>query len=146
MSAIQTIKQAIATQLQALVTANKIAGYSTTDLRYDPLNGDLPTTPYAWLMPPSTTSVAVDNRTLLRTYQFDIMVIVKGENVNSSTQIEELIETFLNNFDNVPTLIGAADGAVEPANSTPVPLQHKNGDILVFFVSLKVNRTETLTF
>ena len=146
MSNTQTIKTAIGTRLQALVTAGTIRGFASTDLRKDPLMGDIPNTPYAYIMPPSTESVAVDNRTLLRTYRFDIMVVVKGENVVNDHQIEDLIEAMLNEFDNKPTLLGAADGAVEPASTTPEPLQHKNGDMLVFFITLKVNRTETLTY
>lgn len=146
MSAIKIIKDTIKTQFDALVTAGTLMGVSETDMRHDPLMGDIPPTPYAYIMPPSTESVVVDNRTLLRTYQFDIMVVVKGENVNSATFIEELIEAILNKFDNNPTLSGAADGAVEPASSTPQPLQHKNGAMIVFFVSLRVNKTQTLTY
>ena len=146
MSNIKTIKDTIKGHLDELVTSNILAGCASTDMRKDPLLGDLPNTPYAWLMPPSTESVAVDNRTLLRTYRFDIMVVVKGENINNDHLIEDLIEAMLNKFDNIPTLGGAADGAVEPATTTPEPLQHKNGSVIVFFITLKVNRTETLTF
>ena len=146
MSAIKLIKDAIKTELQDLVTAGSIHGVSETDMRKDPLMGDIPLTPYAYIMPPSTESQVVDNRTLLRTYTFDIMFVVKGENINTATYIEDLLEIILNKFDNIPTLSGVADGAVEPATSTPQPLQHKNGDLVVFFVSLKVNKTVTLTY
>jgi len=146
MSDIKTIKDAIKTQLDALVTAGKLAGCEQTDMRVDPLGGEIPLTPYAYIMPPSTESESVDNRTLLRKYRFDIMVVVKGENVNTNTYLEELIENLLNQFDNVPTLNGAADGAVEPVTSTPEPLTHKNGSLVVFFITLIAHKTKTLTF
>jgi hypothetical protein len=146
MSSLQIIKTAIKTELDALVTANVLKGCASIDMRKDPLAGDIPATPYAYLMPPSTSSVVVDNRTLLRTYQFDIMVVVKGEKVNTDHYIEDLIEAMLNQFDNEPTLNGAADGAVEPTSSAPNAVQHKNGSLTVFFVQLKANKTETLTY
>ena len=146
MSSIKLIKDEIKTQLDQLVTAGTIQGCAEMDMRKDPLMGDIPNTPYAYIMPPSTESQTVDNRTLLRSYTFDIMFVVKGENVNTATYIEDLLEAVLNKFDNNPTLSGVADGGVWPATSTPQPLQHKNGSMIVFFVSLKIDKTQTLTY
>lgn len=146
MSNIKLLKEKIKQQLDILVTAGKLQGCAIVDMRKDPLAGDIPPSPYAFLMPPSTESSVVDNRTLLRTYRFDILVMVKGENINTATYIEELIEAILNQFDNNPTLDGEADGAVEPASSTPEPINHKNGEYTLFFVTLRANRTETLTY
>lgn len=143
---IKTIKDFIKAQLDILVTGGTLGSASELDLRKNPLDEDIPGFPAAYIMPPATESVAVDNRTLLRTYTFDILIIVKSENLTSSSDVENLLEVLLNTFDNLPTLSGAADGAVDPATSTPEPVQTKNGDMIVFFLKLRVNRTETLTF
>ena len=146
MSAIQEIKDKIKAVCIELKDANVIAGVASIQMTKDPLDAEIPTTPYAYIMPPSTESVVVDNRTLLRTYTFDILVVVKGENINTETYIEDLIEAILNKFDNLPTLEGEADGGVEPASSAPLPLTHKNGNLVIFSIRLKVNKTLSLTY
>lgn len=146
MSNIKNIKDQIKTQLDALVTAGTLGAAETMDIRKDPLDGEIPKFPAAFVMPPSMTSRVEDNRTLMRTYTFAIMVVENAENLSSTTQIEELMEAIVNRFDNLPTLAGTADGAVEPATSAPEPLQRNSKDYVVFFVSLAVNKTETLTY
>lgn len=146
MSALSTLKDAIKTRLDALVTATTLKGATITDLRKNPLDEDIQAFPWAFLMPPATDSDVVDNRTVLRTFTFDIMVVEKAENITSSTQIENLLEAVLNEFDNNPTLGGTADGAVLPATSAPQPIDHLGKNFTVFFVQLKCNRTQSLTY
>ena len=57
-----------------------------------------------------------------------------------------MLEAILNQFDNNPTLGGAADGAVLPATSVPEPINHLGKNLTVFYITLKCNRTQTLTF
>lgn len=146
MTAINDIKTKIKAVCTELKDANIIAGVASIQMTKDPLDGEIPTTPYAYIMPPATESAVVDNRTLLRSYTFDILVVVKGENINTETYIEDLIENILNKFDNLPTLAGNADGGLEPASSAPLPLTHKNGNLVIFSIRLKVNRTVDLTY
>lgn len=146
MSALSILKDAIKTQLDALVTATTLKGASEIDLRKDPLAEDIQAFPWAFLMPPSTESDLVDNRTVLRTFTFAIMVVEKTENITSNTQLETLLENVLNQFDNNPTLGGAADGAVYPATSAPEPINHLGKNLTVFYVTLKCNRTQSLTY
>lgn len=146
MSTIADIKNSIKSKLDELVVATILGGASESDYVKDVLGADIPAYPYAYLMPPSTSSTAVDNRTLLRTYNFAILVIVKAENISSSTEIETLQENIMNKFDNLPTLNGNADGGVLPASSEPEPVQHQGKQLVIFTINLVVNKTQTLTF
>lgn len=145
-SNLANIKNAILTDLNALVSDQVLAYVQEVDLRKDPLAGDIPYYPAAFLMPPATDSDVADNRTLLRTYTFDILIAVKAEDFVSSTDLEDLINQILDRFDNDPTLDGSADGAVLPSTSTPEPVQTGERDLIVFFVKLRCNRTVSLTF
>ena len=140
------VKTQIKTYLDELVTATTLGFASSADLRKDPLAEDIPAYPAAYLMPPAIESQVVDNRTLLRSYTFTIMVIVKGEDISSSSYIEDLTEAIMDKFDNKPTNGGTADGGMEPSISTPEPLQHNNRNFVLFYVTLKANKTITLTY
>lgn len=143
---IKTIKDGIKTQLDALVTATTLGYASEADLRKNVLDNTIPAFPAAFLMPPATESEVIDNRTVMRTYTFDILIVMKADNLVSNADVENLLEVLLDRFDNLPTLSGAADGAVLPATSTPVPIQSLNVNYIAFTLTLKVNRTEGLTY
>ena len=121
-------------------------------LRFPPLSRrNFSKFPVAILTTAATDSVANTNVQNLRTYTFEIVVLVKAEEITSPTQIEDLIENILNKFDNDPTLkagtgISAADGAVEPSTSSPEAVTSGSNDYIVFSVNLRVRAIRDLTF
>ena len=145
-SPLTNIKTQIKTYLDQLVTATTLGMADSADFRKDPLAGDIPKFPAAFLMPPAIESEVVDNRTLMRTYTFTIMIIVKGENITTASYLEDLAEAILDKFDNNPTLAGYADGAIEPTSSVPEPFQHNNRNFVIFYVTIKAKKTVTLTY
>lgn len=143
---ISTIKQAIKTNLDALVTSTVLGGATITDIKKDPLSADVSTYPHAFLMPPAVESDVVDNRTNLRTYTFDIMVLFKAVNLSSTTALETAIESMLSKFDNDPTLGGTALGGVLPVSSAPEPFQHNGQDLIMVVLQIQAKETVALTF
>lgn len=144
---IQLIKSEIYTKLQGLVVDGTLAGATVTDIRKDPLAGNVPNFPHAFLMPPAVEGEILDNRTIIRSYTFDIMVLFKSEDIASTSQVEEKIEAILNEFDNDPTLNGTAAAGVPPTSSSPAPVNHANGTSYIMAV-IQVGASEdvSLTF
>ena len=142
----KTIKEAIKTKLDALVTSGVLAGATISDLKKDPLAGDIPNYPHAFLMPPSIESEVEDNRTNIRTYIYDIMLIWKAENITDATTVEEDIEAILDVFDNDPTLGGTCMAGVLPVSMAPQPFQHKTGTLIMGAVQIKAKQHVSLTF
>jgi len=145
MSAI-TIKNAIKANLDALVTAEVLAGASSSDLKKDPLAADIPSFPYAFLMPPSIESEALDNRTNIRTYVYDIMILWNALNISDAVTVEDDIEQVLSTFDNDPTLGGTAMAGVLPVSSSPQPFQHAGKDLIMAVVQVQAKQHVSLSF
>lgn len=141
-----SIKNAILSNLDALVTAGVLAGATITDIRKDPLASDIPNYPHAFLMPPSIESEALDNRTNIRTYTYDIMVVWNAIDIEDAVTIEDDIEAILSVFDNDPTLGGTAMGGVLPVSSAPQPIQHAGKDLIVAAVQVQAKQHVGLTF
>ena len=145
MSAV-TIKEAIKEKLDALVVSEVLAGATITDIKKDPLAADIPNFPHAFLMPPAIESEALDNRTNLRTYTYDIMVLWDALNISDATTIEDEIEGILTAFDNDPTLGGTAMGGVLPVSLAPQPFQHGGKDLIMAVVQIQAKQHVSLTF
>lgn len=143
---ISNIKAQIAVNLANLVTDGVLGGYTTTDLKHDPLKADIPNFPHAYLMPPAVASAVSDNRSMLRTYTFDVVVIQNAENITTSSEIETLVENMMNEFDNDPTLGGTALGGVLPVSSSPQPYQHSGKDMVMFILRIEAKAVADLTF
>lgn len=143
---IADIKTQIATNLASLVTDGVLAGYQSSDLKHDPLKADTPNFPYAYLMPPAVASQALDNRSNLRTYTFDIVVLQNAENIDSTDEVETLVEDMMEVFDNDPTLGGTALGGVLPVSSSPQPFQHSGKDLIMFILRIEAKSVANLTF
>jgi hypothetical protein len=143
---IQLIKEAIKTNLDALVTDSVLGGATITDIRKDPLAADIPSFPHAFLMPPAVESEVLDNRSVLRTYTFSIMILFNAENLTSTTELEETVESILSKFDNNPTLDGTANGGVLPVSSSPQPFQHNSKDLIVVSIELQAKEPVSLSF
>lgn len=145
MSAV-AIKQAIKANLDALVTDEVLGGATITDIKKDPLAADIPTFPHAFLMPPSIESEALDNRTNIRTYVYDIMIVWDAINIEDATTIEDDIEDILSKFDNDPTLNGTSMGGVLPVSLAPQPLQHGGKQLIMAVVQVQAKQDVSLTF
>jgi hypothetical protein len=141
-----TIKAAIKAHLDDLVTAGTLAGASSSDLKKNPLAADIPGSPWAYLMPPGIESEASDNRTNIRTYVYDIMVIWNAENITDDTTVETCLEAVLDEFDNDPTLNGTAMGGILPVSSAPQPFQHGGKDLIMANVQIQAKQFVSLTF
>lgn len=141
-----SIKNAIKSNLDSLVTDTVLAGATITDIKKDPLAADIPNFPHAYLMPPSIESEVLDNRHVLRSYSFDIMVLYNADNITTTTELEASIESILNKFDNDPTLDGTAMGGVLPLSSAPQPFLHGGRDLIMVIVQLKATQHHALTF
>lgn len=141
-----TIKGAIKVNLDALVTSEVLAGATSSDLKKDPLSADIPSFPWAFLMPPSIESEALDNRTNLRTYVYDIMVLWNAENITDATTVETDIEAILDKFDNDPTLQGTAMGGYLPVSMAPQPFQHGGKDLIMAVVQIQAKQHVSLSF
>lgn len=143
---ISTIKQAIKTNLDELVTATTLAGATITDIKKGPFDSNVKNYPHAFLMPPAMESEVLDNRNIIRSYSFDIMILFQAENLASTTALETAIEAILSKFDNDPTLGGTAMGGVLPVSSTPEPFQHGGKDLIMVVLEIKAKEFVTLTF
>lgn len=140
------IKQAIKTNLDELVTATILGAATITDIKKDPLAGDITSFPHAFLMPPSIESEPLDNRTNLRTYTYDIMIIWRALNIEDSTTVEDCIENVLDKFDNDPTLSGTAIGGTLPVSMAPQPFQHGGKDLIMAVIQIQAKHHVQLTF
>lgn len=143
---IATIKAAIKTNLDALVTDTVLSGATQTDIKTDPFNSDVGTFPHAFLMPPSTESEVLDNRSVTRTHTFDIMVLFQAEDLTTTAELETDIESILSKFDNDPTLAGTALGGVLPVSSAPEPFQHGGKDLIMVIIQIQAKEVVSLTF
>lgn len=141
-----TIKTAIKTRLDELVTDTVLAGATITDIKQDPLSVDTGKYPHAYLMPPAVESEVLDNRSLLRTYTFDIMVLFQAEDLASTTELESKIVSILNKFDNDPTLGGTALGGVLPVSTAPQPFQHGGKDLIMVVIQVTPKEDVSLSF
>jgi hypothetical protein len=135
MSQESTIKAAIKTILDALKTANTLKQVVYDDFKKPVLFRDIDLFPCAIIGPAAITSASETNYDNLRTYEYQVLVVDKVENIASAIQLEDLREAVLNAFDNAPTLAGAANGGLEPSMSRSEPDDGNN--YIVFVVNLK---------
>jgi len=140
------IKNQIKVNLDALVTDTVLSGATITDIKKDPLSADIPNFPHAYLMPPSTESEVLDNRTIVRSYTFDIMILFQAEDIVTTTELEGDIEAILSKFDNDPTLGGTSMAGVLPVSSSPAPFQHAGKDLIMVIIQLTAKQYQSLTF
>lgn len=146
MSTIGNIKARVKTVLDTLVPAS-LASVTITDIKKDPLDAEIGAYPAAFIMPPALgASERLDNRTNIRDYSFFIMVVMKGEDVTGTAQVEDLMELIVNALDNDITLAGNAVAGITPVTSQPEAFQHNGRDLIIFDVIIKARATYSLTF
>jgi len=147
MAAFKNVKTKIKEKLDALKTAGTLGAVVVDDFRLDPLGlmKDLPAYPAAILGPGSTESVAETNRENLRTHVFEIVVVLKGENVTGPYVVEDLAEAILDAFDNDVTLGSVAVGGVDPATSPVEAISTPEQTFIVFSVTIRAKVLFTQT-
>jgi hypothetical protein len=143
---INTIKNAIKSNLDELVTDTVLGGATITSIKKSPLSSDVATYPHAFLMPPAVESEVLDNRTNVRTYSFDIMVLFQAEDISDTADLEVKIESMLSKFDNDPTLGGTALAGVLPVSSSPEPFNHNGRDLVMVVLQIQAKEPVSLTF
>jgi hypothetical protein len=133
------IKQQILVNLQALVAAGNINSFYAIDTSVDPLSIQ-PTAgyPFAIVGMPKITSDFEDQANNIRTYRFDVLFVIDpGALVNPDTDVEDLIDAALNQFDTNFTLAGAAEAAVLPASVQGLPVSTGDKTMLIFVLTLE---------
>jgi hypothetical protein len=150
-SKLNQIKMRIKTILDALHREEILADVQVDDFKRGVFDRKFSNFPVAVLTTASIESRAETNVHNTRTYQFEIMVLSKTEDVSDPAQIEDLIENILNKFDNDPTLkagelVGVADAGVEPSTSTPEAFSDGSNNYIAFSVFIRVKAIRDLTF
>lgn len=146
MSLIGNVKTAIQTKLTTLVPTY-LQDVVVADIKQDPLDMELQAYPVAFIMPPAISTVELyDTNNVLRELTFTVMVIEKMENVQSTNQVEDLMEVMMNTIDSSITFSGAAVGGVQPSSSFPEPFIHKGQSLVVFDIIIKAKTLTTLTY
>src|SRR5882762_3128821 len=128
------IKQQILANLQTLVTNGTINSFYSIDANPNPLSMQ-PTGgyPFAIVGMPRIASDFEDQATNIRTYRFDILFVLNPSALKSpDTDVEDLIDAVLNQFDTNFTLAGTAGAAVLPATIEGAPVSTGDKTLLVF--------------
>jgi hypothetical protein len=122
-----------------------LAEVEITDIRKDPLDGDIVGFPHAFVYPPSLeTSDWIDNKTSRRDYIFAIMVIMKSENITSTSDVEDLMESIMNTIENDITLGGTAQAGIQPVTSRPEAFKHGDKSYIVFDVIIRARAINSI--
>lgn len=144
MSTAGNIKSRIYDLLVTLKPAT-LAEVEITDIRKDPLDGDIVGFPHAFVYPPSLeTSDWIDNKTSRRDYIFAIMVIMKSENITSTSDVEDLMESIMNTIENDITLGGTAQAGIQPVTSRPEAFKHGDKSYIVFDVIIRARAINSI--
>ena len=98
---------------------------------------DLLSFPVAILLPGTAEGGTETNQQNLYTYSFDIAVVMKSENIDSQTAVEDLLEAIVQEFNNDFTLGGTAEGSVDPTSSSPAAVESSGQTYTVFVVTIK---------
>lgn len=138
----QNMKNAILTDLHALVTAGTLGSYSADDFtKVNPLDRTWGEFPSAIVIPPTVgASEYYDVVTNLREYTWYIGIVTTPENLSKTdpTYLEGLMDAVMNAFDLDVTLQGMAVGGVQPAIlDPPGPVSSAGVTYVVFAVTLK---------
>lgn len=152
MSAINDVKQKIYDKLATLVvwpltTKTQLGSLQMADIKKDPLDMDVARYPACFIMPPAIqTTEWLDNRTVQRELTFTIMVVQKMDNVDTTSEIEDLMQTIMDTIDNSITFDNEAQAGVFPTSSFPEPFIHNGQSLIVFDIIIKARVLQTLTY
>ncbi|HVB33716.1 MAG TPA: hypothetical protein VNJ52_05000 [Patescibacteria group bacterium] len=141
----QNMKAQIIADLNTLVPATLNCVISDDFSKLNPLDRNFPGFPAALVIPPTvSTSEYEDTATNLREYTWFVMVVMRPEDLTSSTFLEGVMDAVLNVFDQDVTLKGASDGGVLPAViEPPGPVSSGSVTYVVFYITLKARTLVT---
>jgi len=139
MNLASAMKVQILVNLQALQTAGLLQSIVSLDKTTNPLDTIAPKGyPLAIVSMPRVTSDFEDQANNLRTYRYDILFVIDPDKLkNADTDVEDLIDAALNQFDTNFTLAGTAVAAVLPAELDGGPVSTGSKNLLCFDVILR---------
>jgi hypothetical protein len=132
------IKNYIASKIQTLVPAT-LGTVVCNDFKTDFLSSEanINTYPLAVVSPADIQSEVIDSNNNRRTYTYEILVMQKGENLQSSTDLENIRQTIMDLFDKDLTFGGIADGGILPSSTTIGSFRHADLSWAGFAIILK---------
>jgi len=138
MSVAGSIKQKIIDHLNALQTGGTLKQVIVEKGgAQNMFDRDLLSFPVAILLPGTAEGNTETNQQNLYTYSFDIAVVMKSDNIDSPTAVEDLLEAIVQEFNDDFTLGGTAEGAVDPTSSAPAAVESSGQTYTVFVVTIK---------
>lgn len=132
MSQSSDIKNKISEKLNELIPTT-LAQVIVDDFQPDILEKDLNSYPAAIVSTPLVNSDILTNRENQRAYTYEILVVCKGEDIATSTDVEIIMDAILDKFDGNGTLDGAAIN-VDPATIPNPPLPTPDRSYILFSV------------
>lgn len=145
MSTAADIKTQIKTYLDDLVTAGTLAAAISDDFKRGIFDRDFTAYPVAILQ---TAAIECSIKTGVhdeRNYEFEIIVVSKGDDVASVTQVEDLQEAMLDKFAAAPTLNNTCQKSI-PSSSAPQPFMSRGSNYIVFKFVIQAQKLKLLTF
>lgn len=139
------IKAKIKEVLKTLQRQEVLKDVQIRDISESIFDLDLNSYPAAILTPPSIISEIYTNADNLRTYNFEILVVMKSDSITEENSVEELMETIIDTFDNLPSLDGIAEGGLEPATSPTESVTSRGKNWTIFRVILKAKACARIT-
>jgi glutamine amidotransferase PdxT len=137
---ISNIKKAVKEDLDALVTAGVLGAVIEDNAKLNLLTYDYPDFPAAILTDPEQEADYHSSHENQRTYNFDILIIAKGENTTLD-QLIKLKEDISNQFDTDPSMNGeGASGYptwAAPVVSKSTTIESGDKCYIVFLVTIK---------
>ncbi len=140
------IKDKIAVDLQALVTAGTLGAYIQQDINTNVLDIDFPHYPCAVLGTSRMESDWEYPQANKRTYIFDILVVQLVNNLTDAAQMEDLRDAVALQFDNNVTLSGASELGVSAVFSEIETYASKGQTFVLFNVTIKATTLQSLTY
>lgn len=144
MPLVTNIKNQIKARLDALKTAGKLGEVIVDDFKLGIFERDFSAFPAAILTTPTIEGEYFTSGENMRTHVFEIVVIMRGENITTATQVEELAEAILDEFDKNDTLAGTAI-QVEPATTAPEAVVSRGKSFIAFSVVVRAKGLKTIT-
>jgi len=147
MADISSIKDKIASELGNLESQGDIGGYEQLQFNKTSVDLDVGSYPHVLLVPPSVESELIDNRTAQRTYNFEIDVFFKQENLQQN-DLENTAEAIMNHFDDLSDdFSGEAAGGIAVSTTSPQITSDKTGNnYAMFSVILKIRALQHLNY
>lgn len=131
--------------LEGLVRAGTIGELHVRPVDESIFNLNLGKFPVAVLPPPYILSEIETNVDNIRTYNYEILIILKTDSITPDEPLTELMETLIDTFDNMPSLEGVAEGGVEPSTAPTSSVSDRGKNYTVFRVILKARACATIT-